>query len=74
MLFSELYKIIVDKATVVGFRWGDCPTPWIGPFSELCKYGCVTSTREASVLMHKIGDSRQTSTETVYLLGRHSHR
>jgi len=28
MLFSELYKIMVDKFTFVGFREGDCP-PWI---------------------------------------------
>jgi len=33
MLFSELYKIMMNKVTFVGFRWGDvCPiaSSWLG--------------------------------------------
>jgi len=30
MLFSELYNIIVNKATFVGF-WGDDHPPWVWP-------------------------------------------
>jgi len=33
MLFSELYKIIVNKITFVRFRGNDRPSPWIRPSS-----------------------------------------
>jgi len=29
MLFSELYKIIVNESTFVGFRQGDCPNRFL---------------------------------------------
>ena len=31
MLFSELYEVMVDKVTFVGFRGGD-RAPWIRPW------------------------------------------
>jgi len=31
MLFSELYKIMVKKAALAGFRGGRSPPPWIRP-------------------------------------------
>jgi len=50
MIFSELYKTMVNKAAFMGFRWGDRPPPLDPPlveaglkffmiFSEVCRWG-----------------------------------
>ena len=35
MLFSELYKIMVNKAIFLGFRRGDRSLPWIHPCAKV---------------------------------------
>jgi len=35
MLFFELYKIMVNKVTFVGFRGAFPPPPWIRPWSDV---------------------------------------
>jgi len=50
MLFSELYKVMVNKVTFVGFRWGNRPSPLDPTLSEACKYSITSAVVMAAAM------------------------
>jgi len=55
MLFSVLYKIMVNKATFVGFRRGICPnhTPWARPWYRVSMMINTVNTEKSQTLKQR---------------------